>query len=205
MNCLLLAMAPANTTAVAAKGIDEGYFASRHKADGSKLAGRKASSAATAAILQGLGHILSSKKKVKAVAISEQSQAIGPITVAEAPNKGGFKGPEGMYQGLLFITPQQCQCFIFVDIFEELHIRPWAKGLKESFFYVQQLFRIKAKTKTVAGVIISGAVFPADAGQSDNRARQSQNLFQLSQGHHLTKMVSTVTSLIKPVAELPQP
>jgi len=73
VNCLLLAVAPAHTTAVAAKGVDKGNFAGRHKADGAELAGRKASSAATADILGSLGQVLSSKKKMKAVAISEQS------------------------------------------------------------------------------------------------------------------------------------
>ena len=93
----MLAMAPTHTTAVAAKGIDEGNFASRHKTYGTELAGRKASSAATADLLGGLGHVLSSKKKMKAVAISEQSQAIGPITVAQAANEGCFESPEGVY------------------------------------------------------------------------------------------------------------
>jgi hypothetical protein len=164
VDCLLLAMAPAHTTAVTAKGIDKGNFAGRHKADGTELAGRKASPAATANILGSLGHVLSSKKKMKAVAISEQGQAIGPITVAQASDEGCFESPEGVYEGFLFITPEQCHCFIFAHVLEEIHIRPWTKGLKESFFYVQKLFRIKAKTKTVAGVIISGAVFPADTG-----------------------------------------
>ena len=93
----MLAMAPAHTTAVAAKGVDEGNFASRHKTYGTELTRRKASSAATADLLGGLGHILSSKKKMKAVAITKQSKAIGPIAVAQATDKGCFESPEGVY------------------------------------------------------------------------------------------------------------
>jgi hypothetical protein len=40
MDGLLLTMAPAHTTAVAAQGIDKGDFAGRSKTDGPKLAGR---------------------------------------------------------------------------------------------------------------------------------------------------------------------
>ena len=157
-------MASAHTTAVAAKGIDKGDLASRHITDGTKLARRKASPTATAALLGGLGQVLSSEKEMKTVANSKQSQAIGSVAVAQPTDKGCLERPEGVYEGLLFIGSQQLHCFIFVHVFEDIHIRPWTKGLKESFFYVQKLFRIKAKTKTVAGVVISGAVFPADTG-----------------------------------------
>ena len=97
MNCLLLAVAPAHTTAVTAKGVDEGNFAGGHKADGTELAGGNASLAASANILVGLGHVLSSKKEMKAVAISKQGQAIGPIAVAQAANEGCFESPEGVH------------------------------------------------------------------------------------------------------------
>ena len=67
---LLLAMAPTNTTTVAAEGIDKGNFASRGKTDGTELAGRKAGAAAAAALLHILGNVFSTKEKMKAIAIS---------------------------------------------------------------------------------------------------------------------------------------
>ena len=93
----MFAMTPAHTTAVAAKGINEGNFASCHKTYGTELTRRKASSATTADLLGGLGQVLSSKKKMKAVAIGQQSQAIGPIAVAQATDKGCFESPEGVH------------------------------------------------------------------------------------------------------------
>ena len=99
-------MASTHTTPIAAKGIDKGNLASRHITDGTKLARRKASSTATATLLGGLGHVLSSEKEMKTIAITHQSQAIGSVAVAEATDKGCFEGPEGVYEGLLFIGAQ---------------------------------------------------------------------------------------------------
>ena len=90
---LLLTMAPAHTTTVAAQRINKGDFAGRRKTDGSELAGRKAGTTATAALSRSLGNVFSTKEKMKAVAISQQCQAIGPIAVAQASNEGCFEGP----------------------------------------------------------------------------------------------------------------
>ena len=70
MDGLLLTMAPAHTTAVAAQGINKGDFAGRRKTDGPELAGRKAGTTATAALPRSLGNVFSTKKKMIAVAIS---------------------------------------------------------------------------------------------------------------------------------------
>jgi hypothetical protein len=70
MDGVLLTMAPAHTTAVAAQGINKGYFARRRKTDGPELAGRKAGTTATAASLRSLGNILCPEKEAKTVAVT---------------------------------------------------------------------------------------------------------------------------------------
>ena len=70
MDGVLLTMASAHTTAVAAQWINKSYFAGRRKTDGPELAGRKAGTTATAAVLCSLGNVFSTKEKMKAVAIS---------------------------------------------------------------------------------------------------------------------------------------
>ena len=104
MDGLLLTMAPAHTTAVAAEGINKGNFAGRRKTDGPELAGRKAGTTATAALPRSLGNVFSTKEKMKAVAISQQCQAIGPVTIAEAADKRRFERPQRVDQTLLFIS-----------------------------------------------------------------------------------------------------
>lgn len=104
MDGLLLTMAPAHTTAVAAQGIDKGDFAGRSKTDGPKLAGRNTGTAAAAVLRHGLGNVFSTKEKMKTVAISQQCQAIGPVTIAEAADKRRFERPQRVDQTLLFIS-----------------------------------------------------------------------------------------------------
>lgn len=104
MDGLLLTMAPAHTTAVAAQGINKGDFAGRRKTDGPELAGRKAGTTATAALPRSLGNVFSAKEKMKAVAIGQQCQAIGPVTIAEAADKRRFERPQRVDQTLLFIS-----------------------------------------------------------------------------------------------------
>ncbi|MGD8437554.1 MAG: hypothetical protein PVJ70_07900, partial [Syntrophobacterales bacterium] len=54
---LLLTMAPAHTTTVAAQRINKGDFARRRKTNGPELAGRKAGTTATAPVLRCLGNV----------------------------------------------------------------------------------------------------------------------------------------------------
>lgn len=104
MDGVLLTMAPAHTTAVAAQGINKGHFAGRRKTDGPELAGRKARTTASAALPRSLGNVFSTKEKMKAVAISQQCQAIGSVTIAEAADKRRFERPQRVDQTLFFIS-----------------------------------------------------------------------------------------------------
>ena len=104
MDGLLLTMAPAHSTAVAAQGINKGDLAGRRKTEGSKLAGRKTDSAADTVLCHGLGDVFSTKEKMKAVAISQQCQAIGSVTIAEAADKRRFERPQRVDQTLFFIS-----------------------------------------------------------------------------------------------------
>jgi hypothetical protein len=104
MDGVLLTMAPAHTTAVAAQGINKGYFAGRRKTDGPELAGRKARTTASAALPRSLGNVFSTKEKMKAVAISQQCQAIGSVTIAEAADKRRLESPQRVDQTLFFIS-----------------------------------------------------------------------------------------------------
>ena len=131
MDGVLLTMAPAHTTTIAAQGIDEGYFARRRKTDGPELAGRKAGTTATAVLLRSLGNVLSTKEKMKAVAISQQCQTIGPVTIAKAADKRGLERPQRVDQTLLFISLQQVHSLCLAQVFENIHIRPESKGLKK--------------------------------------------------------------------------
>lgn len=70
MDGVLLTMAPAHTTAVAAQGINKGHFAGRRKTDSPELAGRKAGTTATAVLPRSLGNVLCPEKEAKTVAVA---------------------------------------------------------------------------------------------------------------------------------------
>ena len=130
---VLLTMASAYATAVAAQWINKSYFAGCRKTDGSELAGRKAGTTATAALPRSLGNVFSTKEKMEAVAISQQCQAIGPVTIAEAADKRRFERPQRVDQTLLFISPQQVHSLRLAQVFENIHLRPESKGFKKGF------------------------------------------------------------------------
>ena len=70
MDGVLLTMASAHATTVAAQRINKGDSAGRRKTEGPELAGRKAGTTATAAVLCSLGNVFSTKEKMKPVTIS---------------------------------------------------------------------------------------------------------------------------------------
>ena len=129
MDGVLLTMAPAHTTTIAAQGIDEGYFARRRKTDGPELAGRKAGTTAAAALLRNLGNVLCSEKEAKPVAIAQQGQAVGSVTIAKAADKRRFESPQRVDQTLFFISLQQVQSLCLAQVFENILLRPGSKGL----------------------------------------------------------------------------
>ena len=202
---LLLAMAPADATTVAAQGINKGDSAGRGKTEGSKLAGRKAGTTAATTLRHGLGNVFSTKEKMKAVAISQQCQAIGPVTIAEATDKRRFERPQRMDQTFLFISLQQVHSLCFAQTLENIHLRPEPKSLEKSLLYVKKLLGINAEPEAVTGVVIAGTAFTADAGHSDDGTGEIQDLVEIFQGNHLAEVISSALSLVKPVTQMSQP
>ena len=202
---VLLTMAPAHTTAVAAQGINKGDSAGRRITDGSELAGRKTGTAAATVLRHGLGNVFSTKEKMKAVTISQQCQAIGPVTIAEAANKRRFERPQRMNQTLFLISLQQVQSLCLAQVLKSIHLRPKSKGLKKGLLYIQKFLGINAEPEAVTGVVFSGAAFAADAGHSDDGAGKIQDLVQIFKGNHLAKVISTVPALVKPVTKMSKP
>lgn len=202
---LLLTMAPAHTTTVAAQRINKGDFARRRKTNGPELAGRKAGTTATAPVLRSLGNVFSTKEKMKAVAISQQCQAIRPVTIAEATDKRRLEGPQRVDQTLLFIRLQQVHSLCLAQALENIHLRPEPKGLEKGLLYIKKLFGINAEPEAVTGVVIAGAAFTADAGHSDDGTGEIQDLVEIFKGNHLAKVISAVLSLVKPVTQMSQP
>lgn len=99
---LLVAVAPAHTTTIAAKRINEGSLASRRKTDGTELTVRKASTTTATALPCSLGNIFCSEKKMKPIAIVQQGQAVGSIAITQTTDKRRFESPERVYQALFF-------------------------------------------------------------------------------------------------------
>ncbi len=179
MDGVLLTMAPAHTTAVAAQGINKGYFAGRGKTDGPELAGRKAGTTATAALLRSLGNVLCPEKEAKPVAIAQQGQAVGSVTIAKAADKRRLESPKRVDQALFFISLQQVQSLCLAQVFENIHLRSGSKSLKKGLLYIQKLLGINAEPEAVPGVVSAGAAFAADAGNSDDGAGEIQNLVEI--------------------------
>jgi hypothetical protein len=170
MDGVLLTMASAHTTAVAAQGINKGDFAGRRKTDGPELAGREAGTTPTAALLHSLGNVLCPEKEAKPVAIAQQGQAVSSVTIAKAADKRRLESPQRVDQTLLFISLQQVQSLCLAQVFENIHLRSGSKGLQKGFLYIQKLLGINAEPEAVAGIVFAGAVFAADAGNSDDGA-----------------------------------
>jgi hypothetical protein len=82
-------------------------------------------------------------------------------------------------QTLFFISLQQVQSLCLAQVFEKIHLRSGSKGLKKGLLYIQKLLGINAEPEAVTGVVIAGAAFAADAGNSDDGAGEIQNLVEI--------------------------
>src|SRR5208283_5405524 len=109
-------------------------------------------SAAGAVIAVHLGYILTAEEGVKIIAITEHSQAVSSIAVANAADEGSFEGPDGVNQPLFFEAAMQIEGLRLGEAVKVGIFRTMPEGFQVGLLEAQHLLGVEPQAKAIPGV-----------------------------------------------------